>query len=97
MGAMQPKDVPIHLSQIDTSGGAWLFDVQSVAQTQDGKAFLLKVVLEQRVDEESRLTRELELIMPASFLKDPELSADLIDRIRIWIENPQNEDYLNLT
>lgn len=94
---MQPKDVPIHLSQINTSGGAWLLDVRSVTQTQDGKSILLKAVLEQAVDEESFLRRELEMIMPASFMDDPELSADLIDRIRIWIENPENDGYLNLS
>jgi hypothetical protein len=94
---MQPKDVPIHLSQINTSGGAWLLDVRSVTQTQDGKSILLKAVLEQAVDEESFLRRELEMIMPASFMDDPELSADLIDRIRIWIESPENDGYLNLS
>ena len=94
---MQPKDVPIHLSQINTSGGPWLLDVRSVTQTQDGKSILLKAVLEQAVDEESFLRRELEMIMPASFMDDPELSADLIDRIRIWIENPENDGYLNLS
>ena len=93
---MQPNDVPIHLSQINTSGGLWLLDVQSATLTQDGKSILLRAVLEQAVDEESCLKRELEMIMPASFLDDPELSADLIDKIRMWIENPQNDGYLNL-
>ena len=94
---MQPQEIPIHRSQISTSVGTWLCDVQSAIQTQDGKSVLLKVLLEQSIDEERTQTRALEVIMPSSFLHDPEISPDLIDRVKTWIENTEEDGYLDLT
>ena len=66
-------------------------------QAQDGKSVLLKVLLEHSIDEERSQTRALEVIMPSSFLHDPELSPDLIDRVKRWIENTEEDGYLDLT
>jgi hypothetical protein len=94
--SIQPEELPLHLSKIETSQGGWRIAVYSVAQVQAGDALLLKLILEQSVDEEHFRTRELGMLVLASKLYDPDLFGDLVNQIRHWIETTEGDGFLEL-
>ena len=76
---IQPEELPLHLSQIDTSKGKWLIAVFSGAEAQTGDTILLKLILEQTIDKgEHFRARELGMIVLAPELHDPDLFAMLL-------------------
>ena len=94
--SIQPEELPLHLRTIETSQGAWLVDVRSVAETQTGDALLLKVILETCIDEDGERirTRNLEMSVLAAKLNDPDLFAGVVSNIRHWIETTDGEGFL---
>jgi len=94
---MQPEELPLHLSEIDTSKGKWLIAVYGGAEAQTGETILLKLVLEQPVDRgEHFRARELGVMVLAPELYDPDAFADVVSRIRHWIETTEGDGFLDL-
>jgi hypothetical protein len=93
---IHPEELPLHLSQIDTSQGGWLIVVYNVAEAQSCEALLLKLILEQSIDEERLRTRELGMLVLASKLYDPDLFVDVLNQIRRWIETTEGDGFLEL-
>jgi hypothetical protein len=81
---------------MDTGNGVWLIAVAGVMETQSGQNLLLKLTLEQSVDEETLRSRELSLMAPAAVILDTETSGQVIDRIRDWIEKTEGDGFLDL-
>ena len=85
------------MSQIDTSKGKWLIAVYSGAEAQTGDTILLKLILEQTIDKgEHFRARELGMIVLAPELHDPGLFADVVNRIRHWIETTEGDGFLDV-
>jgi hypothetical protein len=84
------------MSKVETSQGSWLVAIHSVAEAEGGDVLLLKLILEQAIDEERFCTRELGVQGPAATLRDPESLGEVEDRIRRWIETTEEDGYLNL-
>jgi hypothetical protein len=93
--SIQPEDLPLHLKGIETSRGEWLIVVSSAAEADD--TFLLKLILEQSVDEVQFQTRELAMTVLAGKLCDPSSFADVIGQIRRWIETTEGDGFLDFT
>jgi hypothetical protein len=91
-----PAELPLHLAKMDTGNGVWLIAVANVMETQSGQNLLLKLILEQSVDEETHRSRELSLMAPAAVVLDTETSGQVIDRIRDWIEKTEGDGFLDL-
>ncbi len=91
-----PQQLALHLAKVDPADGTWLIAVASVSETQSGKDVLLKLVLEQNIDEETVRSRELGLVVSAAVILDPETCADVVDRIRKWIETTDGDGFLDL-
>src|ERR1039457_1160739 len=91
-----PEELPFHLAKMDTGNDVWLIAVANVTETQSGQNLLLKLILEQRVDEETFRSRELSLMAPAALILEAETSAQVIDRIRDWIEKNEGDGFLDL-
>jgi hypothetical protein len=95
--SIQPEELPLHLSRIETSQGGWLIAVYSVAEARADGTLLLKLILEQSTDEEHFRTRELGMQVLASKLCDPGLFADVVSHIRHWIETTEGDGFLELS
>lgn len=95
--SIQPEELPLHLSRIQTCQGGWLIAIQSVAEARIGSTLLLKLILEQSMDDEHFRTRELGMQVPAVRLYDPDLFADVISQIRQWIETTEGDGFLELS
>ena len=93
---VQPEELPLHLSRIETSQGVWLIAVYSVAEAQAANTLLLKLILEQSIDDEHFRTRELGMQVLARKLHDPDLFADVVSQIRHWIETTEGDGFLEL-
>lgn len=91
-----PHDIPLDLAKIDTGKGTWLVAVANVTETQGGKNLLLKLILEQRIDEETFRSRDLGLMVPAALILDPETLSQVIEGIRTWIETIEGDGFLDL-
>jgi hypothetical protein len=91
--SIHPEELPLYLKGIETSRGGWLIVVSSAADD----TFLLKLILEQTVDEEQFQTRELGMTVLARKLYDPNSFADVIGQIRRWIETTEGDGFLNLS
>lgn len=85
------------MSRIETSQGGWLIAVYSVAEARAGGTLLLKLTLEQCVDDQRFSTRELGMQVLASKLYDPDLFAGVVSQIRHWIETTEGDGFLELS
>jgi hypothetical protein len=94
--SLQPEELPLHMSKIETSQGTWPVAVYSLAQAQGGDILLLKLILEQSIDEQRFRTRELGMQVLAARLRDPIYSERLFGSIRQWIETTQGDGLLEL-
>jgi len=92
-----PKKLPIDLSRVETAKGTWLIAVESAVETQSDGNLLLKIDLEQRVDEERFRTRELGILAPVNAAVDPECCASIVGRIRDWIDSTDGDGFVDLT
>jgi len=81
---------------MDTGNDVWLIAVANVMETQSGQNLLLKLTLEQRLDDETFRSRELSLMAPAALMFEAETSAQVIDRIRDWVEESEGDGFLDL-
>ena len=57
---------------------------------------LLKLILEQSVDEQRFRARELSMMLLARELYDPDLFADVVRQIHHWIETTEGDGFLDL-
>ena len=93
---VEPEELPLHLSTIETSQGGWLIAVHSVAESHAGGTLLLKLILEQSIDHEHFRTRELGMQVLAVTLYNPDLFTGVINQIRRWIETTEGDGFLEL-
>jgi hypothetical protein len=91
-----PEELPLHLAKMDTGNDVWLIAVANVTETQSRQNLLLKLTLEQTLDGETFRSRELSLMAPAALLFEAEASAQVIDRIRDWVEESEGDGFLDL-
>ena len=91
-----PEELSLNSTQVETANGEWLVAVVSVTETQGNDNLLLDLILEQPVDEEHFRSRALGLMVPAAVVLDPETCAQIIDRIRGWIETTEGDGFLDL-
>ena len=93
-----PENVPLHLTRVETLSGEWLITVQSVAETEDHKKVLARLVLEQSLEGgEQVMTRELGLITTSAELFEPEITSEIVERVREWLESTEGDGVLDLT
>ncbi len=90
------EELPLHFTKIETSSGVWLIAVANVMENQSGQNLLLKLTLEQSVNDDTFGSRELSAIAPAAVMFEPETYAQVIDRIRDWIEKTEGDGFLDL-
>ncbi len=91
-----PEKLPFHLAKVDAANGQWLIFVENPTGTQSGENLLLNLTLEQSADEETSQSRELSVVAPAPLIFEAETSAQIIDRIREWLETTEGDGFLDL-
>ena len=91
-----PEELALHLMRFTATDGEWLVAVDNVKQTHGHDNLLLNLILEQQVGEEQFLSRKLGLVLPAAVALDPETSAQIIERIRDWLERAEGDGFLDL-
>ncbi len=91
-----PEKLPFHMAKVDTENGQWLIIVENPTGTQSGESLLLNLTLEQSADEETFQSRELSLVAPAPLIFEAETSAQVIDRIREWLETTEGDGFLDI-
>src|SRR5262245_39908397 len=91
-----PETLPLHMAKVEASDGTWLIVVSSVSETENGRNLLLRLTLELPVDEENFKSRELGMMVPAVLILDPETCAEVVDRIREWIDASEGDGFLDL-
>jgi len=94
--SVKPDELPLHLSRIETTQGAWLIAIDSVAGVQSADRLLLKLILEQSIGEERFRTRELGMLVPAPNLHDPDQFGVVLNEIRRWIETTEGDGFLEI-
>ena len=93
-----PKKLPIDLTTVDSSKGAWLIAVESVAETRTKDNLLVNMVLEQVIDEGERFrVRSLGMLLPRRDALDPDRSQNVVSRIRQWIDSTEGDGSVDLT
>ena len=92
-----PKKLPIDLTTVDTSKGLWLIAVESAVETQSDRNVLLKIVLEQSIDEEHFRTRELGMLLPLCEATDRDHCPVVVSHIREWIDSAEGDGFVDLT
>lgn len=91
-----PKELALDGTRFAAANGEWLVAVDNVKQTQGNDNLLLNLVLEQGIDEEQFLLRKLGVAVPAAVALDPETCAQIVDRIREWLESAEGDGFLDL-
>ncbi len=92
-----PKKLPIDLTDVDSSKGTWLIAVESMIETQGDGNLLLKIVLEQSIDEEHFRARELGMLLPLREAVDPDRCPNVLGWIREWIDSTEGDGFVDLT
>jgi hypothetical protein len=92
-----PKKLPIDLTRVDTSKGSWLIAVESMVEAQADGNLLLKIVLEQSIDEEHFRTRELGMLLPLREATDRDHCPMVVSQIREWIDSTEGDGFVDLT
>jgi hypothetical protein len=91
-----PKKLPIDLARIETHKGGWLVAVEKIAETEAGDNLLLKIILEQSIDEEHFRTRELGMKISAYEARNPDRLPHILSRIRDWIESTEGDGFIEI-
>jgi hypothetical protein len=91
------EQLPLHGTRIESAAGEWAIAVQSAMESQTGETILLKLLLEQSVDEEHFQTREVGMTVYASEVYDSELLEEMLNQIRHWVETTEGDGFLDLT
>jgi len=89
------KRLPIDLETVDTSKGSWLVAVASIVETIGDGNLLLKLILEQRIDDKRFRMRQVGIKVKAVDARDANRSAPLLDRIRNWIESSEGDGFID--
>lgn len=92
---LPPKKLPIDLVRIETSKGNWGIFVESVVETRAGHNLLVKLILEQAIDDEHFRMRNLEVIANARVARDPDRAQDIAGRIKDWIESTEGDGFVD--
>ena len=92
-----PQKLPIDLERIDTRKGTWLVAVETISETKSGENLLVRIVLEQSVDDAHFRMRTLELIVRARDARDPDRKQDIARWICGWIESTEGNGHIDLT
>ncbi len=93
-----PKKLPIDLTTVHSSKGAWLIAVESVTETRADGNLLVNIVLEQAVDDGERFrVRSLGMLLSLPEAVDPDRSQNLASQIRQWIDFSEGDGFVDLT
>jgi hypothetical protein len=92
-----PKQLPIDLEIIETSKGRWLIAVETIVETMADGNLLLKLILEQSIDDEHLRMRELGVKIKFIDARDPDRSATSLTRIRDWIESTEGNGFIDMS
>lgn len=92
-----PKKLPIDQIRIETAKGHWGIFVEHLAETHAGRNLLVRIILDQSIDEEHFRTRTLEIILRSQEARDPNRAAEIAVRIREWIENTEGDGFIDST
>ncbi len=91
-----PKKLPIDLTVVESSKGGRLIAVETIVETISNGGLLLKMILEQRIDDEHFRMLELSIAVKASDARDPDRSMFLTNRIRSWIESTEGDGFTDM-
>jgi len=91
-----PKKLPIDLECIDTRKGTWLVAVEAIAETEAGADLLVKIILEQGVDDEHCRMRQLGMKICANEARNTDRAPHIMSRIRDWIESSEGDGFIDL-
>ena len=91
-----PKQLPIDLEIIETSKGKWLIAVETIVETVADGNLLLKLILEQGIDDEHFRMRELGVKIKSIDARDTDHSAISLNRIRDWIESTEGDGFIDM-
>jgi hypothetical protein len=92
-----PKNLPIDLIRIESRKGTWLIAVEAAADTLADGSLLVKLVLEQTINNEEFLMRQLGLKVKAFEARNPDCVPDIARRIRDWIESTDGDGFLDMS
>jgi hypothetical protein len=95
--AALPKKLPIDLTTVETSKGSWGIFVDHVVETHEGRNVLVRLILEQMIDDERVRMRKVEVIVNTLDAHDPDLVDGIARRIRTWIESTEGDGFINIT
>jgi len=87
--------LPIDLMGIETAKGHWGIFVEHVAETQGGRNLLVKIIVEQSIDDEHFRMRNLEIALNAKDARDPDRASDIAKRIVLWIETTDGDGFID--
>lgn len=91
-----PQELPVDLTVVDTSKGSWGIFVQTVVETQAGHNLLVRIILEQSIDDERFRMRRLEIAVSADDARDPDRVPHIANRIRDWIQSTEGDGFIDM-
>lgn len=91
-----PKKLPLDMTKVETSKGCWGLFIETVIDTQAGRNLLVRVILEQMIDNERFRMRNLEIIVNTRDAYDPDSAPQIANRIRQWIESTEGDGFIDL-
>ena len=94
--SLPPKKLPIDRERIQTQKGTWLVAVETVAESSSTNV-LVRIVLEQAIDDEHFRTRQLGMIVNAREARNPDSVQSLANRILNWIESTEGDGFIDAT
>jgi hypothetical protein len=91
-----PKKLPIDLTSVETAKGSWGIFVENIVETRAGQNLLVKIILEQTVDDEKFRMRNLEILVNAQAARDSDHASDIAGQIKCWIESTDGDGYVDI-
>jgi hypothetical protein len=92
-----PKKLPIDRAPVETSKGSWGIFVDHVVKTSQGQNVLVRMILEQMIDDERFRMRKVEAMVNARDAHDPNSVPRIVRRIRSWIESTEGDGFVDIT
>jgi hypothetical protein len=94
---LPPKKLPIDMMRIETAKGSWGIFVRHIGETQGGRNILIKIILEQGIDDEHFRMRNLEMVVNSRDARDSAHAADIASGISQWVESTEGDGFIEMT
>jgi hypothetical protein len=85
------------MMSVDTAKGAWGIFVDHSVETREKRNLLVRIILEQMIDDERFRMRNLEMIVDAKKANDPDFASNIAEGIGRWIETTDGDGFIDLT